>query len=109
MSAKVGVVRRESDLLEALTELRRLSSAARFAQPGPAEFEFLNLLTLGTQIAKTALLREESRGVHIRDDFPERDDRHWRRHITLRLPEFQQELRSAPTNESSPRTRRREP
>jgi len=109
MSAKVGVVRCESDLLEALTELRRLSSAARFAQPGPAEFEFLNLLTLGTQIAKTALLREESRGVHIRDDFPERDDRQWRRHITLRLPEFQQELRSAPTNESSPQTRRREP
>ena len=47
------------------------------------------MLTLATQIAKCALLREESRGVHLRDDFPERDDDHWQRHITLRLPEPQ--------------------
>ena len=46
------------------------------------------MLTLATQVAKTALLREESRGVHLRDDFPERDDEHWQRHITLRLPEY---------------------
>ena len=54
---------------------------------GEAEYEVLNMLTLGTQIAKCALLREESRGVHLRDDFPKLDDEHWRRHITLRLPE----------------------
>ncbi len=45
------------------------------------------MLTLGTQIAKCALLREESRGVHLRDDFPALDDERWRKHITLRLPE----------------------
>ena len=26
---------------------------------------------------------------HVRDDYPERDDYHWQRHITLRLPEPQ--------------------
>jgi len=31
---------------------------------------------------------EEVRGVHLRDDFQERDDEHWRRHITLRLPDI---------------------
>jgi succinate dehydrogenase/fumarate reductase flavoprotein subunit len=34
------------------------------------------------------LLREESRGVQLRDDFRERDDEHWKRHITLRLPDI---------------------
>ena len=58
----------------------------RFGRMGEAEYEVLNMLTLGTQIAKCALLREESRGVHLRDDFPELDDEHWRKHITLRLP-----------------------
>jgi L-aspartate oxidase len=54
----------------------------------PAEYELLNLITVATQVAKSALLREESRGVHLRDDFRERDDEHWRRHITLRLPDI---------------------
>ena len=52
-----------------------LTSELRFGRMGEAEYEVLNLLTLGTQIAKCALLREESRGVHLRDDFPERGRR----------------------------------
>ena len=65
---------------------RRLTSELSFAARGVAEYEVLNLLTLGTQIAKSALLRDESRGVHLREDFPDVDDERWRRHITLRLP-----------------------
>jgi L-aspartate oxidase len=87
MSAKVGVLRNEADLLDALQELDDLANGLRLGEVGPAEFELLNLLTLGTQIAKTALMREESRGVHLRDDFKERDDAQWLRHITLRIPQ----------------------
>ena len=29
----------------------------------------------------SALEREESRGTHYRRDFPEREDRHWQRHL----------------------------
>ncbi len=86
MSEKVGWVRSEDGLLEALEELRAINSALRLGEAGPPEFELLNILTLATQITKCALLREESRGVHVRDDHPERDDYHWQRHITLRLP-----------------------
>ena len=89
MQHKVGVLRRAADLQAALDELGGLTSELRFAQMGEAEYELLNMLTLGTQIAKCALLREESRGVHLRDDFPELDDERWRRHITLRLPEHE--------------------
>jgi L-aspartate oxidase len=86
MSAKVGWVRADNGLIEALEELRAINSALRLGEAGPPEFELLNILTLATQITKCALLREESRGVHVRDDYPERDDYNWQRHITLRLP-----------------------
>ena len=91
MVDKVGVLRRGDDLRAALSDLNALNSELRFGDMGEAEYELLNLLTLGTQIARCALLREESRGVHLRDDFPAVDDEHWRRHITLRLPEHERE------------------
>jgi L-aspartate oxidase len=91
MSGKVGVVRRAGELDEALAELGTLTSRLTFGDPAAPEYEVLNLLTLGTQIAKCALLREESRGVHLREDFPEVDDSEWRRHITLRLPPHERE------------------
>jgi L-aspartate oxidase len=89
MQHKVGVLRRAGELQEALEELGALTSELRFATLGEAEYEVLNMLTMGTQIAKCALLREESRGVHLRDDFPELDDAAWRTHTTLRLPEHE--------------------
>jgi L-aspartate oxidase len=89
MLRRVGVLRDGDDLRAASAELQQLTSALSFAHCGVPEYEALNLLTLGTQIAKSALLREESRGVHLREDYPERDDERCRRHITLRLPASQ--------------------
>jgi len=89
MRDKVGVLRRAGDLQSALDELGELTSELRFERLAELEYEVLNMLTLGTQIAKCALLREESRGVHLREDFPELDDERWRTHITLRLPEHE--------------------
>ncbi|CCF75718.2 succinate dehydrogenase (ubiquinone) flavoprotein subunit [Babesia microti strain RI] len=42
--------------------------------------ELENLLMLSYQTVVSALAREESRGAHSRDDFPERDDQMWRKH-----------------------------
>ena len=89
MSDKVAWVRGDEGLLAALEELQATNSSLRLGAAGPPEFELLNILTLATQITKCALLREESRGVHVRDDYPERNDHDWQRHITLRLPEPQ--------------------
>ncbi len=86
MSEKVGWLRTEDGLVSALELLRATNSALRLGEAGPPEFELLNILTLATQITKCALLREETRGVHVRDDHRARDDYHWQRHITLRLP-----------------------
>jgi L-aspartate oxidase len=52
------------------------------AEPSPATWETTNLLHLGQALSLVAHRREETRGGHVRSDFPERDDAHWLRHLT---------------------------
>ncbi len=68
--------------LEALGELAAEAEAAT-AEPGPAAWETTNLLHLGLALAEVAHRRAETRGGHVRSDFPERDDAHWLVHQVL--------------------------
>lgn len=45
----------------------------------------LNLLLVCEAIARSARYRKESRGVHYRSDFPDRDDAEWLRHVRVKL------------------------
>ena len=47
----------------------------------PAGWEIQDMLTVAVIIASAAYRRTESRGVHYREDYPERDDEHWLVHI----------------------------
>ena len=44
-------------------------------------WELQNLLTVSHVIIRSALDRSESRGVHLRLDFPESDDENWLKHV----------------------------
>ncbi|MFA5864422.1 MAG: L-aspartate oxidase [Phycisphaerae bacterium] len=46
-------------------------------------WEAQNMLTTAGLMTRSALTREESRGVHYREDFPQTDNEHWRKHIML--------------------------
>jgi len=83
MVRKMGVVRDHAGLLAAQRDVDfwcRYVLARQFADR--AGWELQNLLTAARLMIWAALQREESRGVHYRGDFPQRDDAHWQRHIT---------------------------
>ncbi|MEW9672696.1 L-aspartate oxidase [Ammoniphilus sp. 3BR4] len=81
MVRQVGLKRDEKNLSKALKEMERQMKQYNSQPTHLAEYEYLNLLTCALLTAKAALLREESRGGHYREDFPNRDDVIWRKHI----------------------------
>lgn len=45
--------------------------------------EIDNILKTALATARSAILRTESRGAHVREDFPARDDQNWLKHILI--------------------------
>jgi L-aspartate oxidase len=77
-----GVRRDRSLLAEALDDVdgwRRYVLARQFNDV--AGWELQNMLTLSRVMIQAALLREESRGVHLRTDFPQLDDARFNHHL----------------------------
>jgi L-aspartate oxidase len=78
-----GVRRDAARLKDAAQTIRRWCGYALSRQfNDPEGWELQNMLTVASLIVDAALAREESRGVHLRTDFPEPNDAHWRRHLT---------------------------
>ena len=81
---KVGVVRKESALEEALTDfagLRRdverasVSGRQAYNMQFNTHLDTLNMIDVSVMAATSALQRQETRGAHTREDFPgQRDD-----------------------------------
>jgi L-aspartate oxidase len=84
MTAGAGVLR-TADSLKAtdvtLTELR----AEAGGEPGLEAWESTNLHTVAAALVAGALARQETRGSHWREDFPDRDDEHWLGHLDVTL------------------------
>ncbi len=84
MTGEVGVLRSEKGLAAAIGDLDALASE-RHHEPAPDAWETTNLLTVSQALAAAASLREETRGSHWREDFPERDDDVWAGHVDVVL------------------------
>jgi L-aspartate oxidase len=73
MTARAGVLRSADGLSDATAMLDKLAGATTDVIDQES-WETTNLLTISVALADAALLREETRGSHWREDFPERDD-----------------------------------
>jgi L-aspartate oxidase len=74
MTARAGVLRTAEGLRSAVDSLASLAETMG-GRVDQSAWETTNLVTVSTLLAEAALLREETRGSHWREDFPERDDR----------------------------------
>ncbi len=79
MNELVGIIRKSGEIKDALERLEKLKGrAAHISVTGGREFnpgwhlalDLRNMLAVAECIARAALIREESRGGHTRDDFP---------------------------------------
>jgi succinate dehydrogenase / fumarate reductase flavoprotein subunit len=80
MSDLVGIIRKEEEIKAALAELEKLRArAANVSAEGGAAYnpgwhlalDLRNIMLIADCVAQAALERQESRGGHTRDDFPE--------------------------------------
>jgi succinate dehydrogenase / fumarate reductase, flavoprotein subunit len=90
MTRNVSVFRTEETMNAAIADLNKLRSEYQDVQIEDKGWQFNTdlletwelgcLLELAEVTAVSALARQESRGAHARDDFPERDDEQWLQH-----------------------------
>lgn len=95
MMEKVGIYRNADEMQAAVNDiqdLRQRYQAVRVQDTGkPFNTDLLELIELGNLLdlslitAASALNRQESRGAHSREDFPERDDDNWLSHTLAYL------------------------
>jgi succinate dehydrogenase / fumarate reductase flavoprotein subunit len=93
MQDLVGIVRTESEMLQALDAIGRLCARVECAGiAGNREYnngwhtaiDLGNMMTVSEAIARAALLRRESRGAQFREDFPNKDAEWGKYNIVIR-------------------------
>ncbi|MBB4929845.1 succinate dehydrogenase / fumarate reductase flavoprotein subunit [Lipingzhangella halophila] len=111
MNDLVGIIRRGSEIEEALENLAKIrervanvrSEGGTIYNPGwHLALDLWNMLLVSESIARAALEREESRGGHTRDDFPEMSPE-WRKvNLLVSLRDGKVRLRQRPVDPLRP-------
>ena len=123
MQELVGIIRTRSELEEALVRISRLRErAARVRVSGTRRYnpgwhtalDLENLIAISEAVARGALVREESRGGHTREDFPQADAEWGKKNVVVRkrdgrldlltepIPVVPEELRALVGDEKAP-------
>ena len=84
MSEEASVLRSADSLARVSRTLEEIASMAT-GVPCTDDWESTNLHVVARVLVHQARLREETRGSHWREDFPDRDDDHWRVRLVSRL------------------------
>jgi len=83
MTERVGVLRSADGLNLAAKALEVL--AVPSGVEGTGAWETTNLVSISAALTTAATLREETRGSHWREDFPEREDEEFAGHFDVTL------------------------
>lgn len=93
MQEKVGIVRTEDEMQEAIVGIEQLKLRAqnvgavgnREYNPGwHTALDLKSLMTVAEAVARSAAIRKESRGAHFRDDYPDKDPEFGQVNMVLR-------------------------
>ena len=90
MFEKVGIIRYKESLEEALDFIKQNSAYLTFSFNEIKGYELQNMMLAARLTARAALLREESRGGHYRQDFPSVQKK-WRGHLVFTLSQEREE------------------
>ena len=91
MQYNVGIIRTKKEIIDGVNTINNLKSQFKNVKaPGTSQFNpgwheaiaLRNLLISSEAVAKSALLREESRGAHTREDFPD-ERKEWLEYIII--------------------------
>src|SRR5690606_4932040 len=78
--------RRMLEALDAVDQWQRYVLTRQFEDK--RGWELQNMLTVARIMIQAALMREESRGTHLRIDFPHVDEANWNKHIWFERDEL---------------------
>lgn len=95
MTAGAGVLRSRESLRETTRVLGELA-ARTGSDPCTEAWEATNLHTVASALAGAAYDREETRGCHWREDFPDADDKDWRGHVVTTMTDGRLDLTYEP-------------
>jgi len=82
LNSDVGIVRNRDGMLSAIERLEEISALVE-EFTGYYRIKLKMAVDVSLLIARSALVREESRGVHIREDFPD-ENKKWENHTVMR-------------------------
>lgn len=93
MFRDVGIQRTEQGLVAARENVEFWSQYVLGREfENPEGWELQNMLVIAGLMIRSALTRTESRGTHLRTDYPSADNQHWRGHLVFRLGQSQSHL-----------------
>ncbi|NMA67307.1 MAG: FAD-binding protein, partial [Clostridiaceae bacterium] len=84
MNDKVGIIRSKESLYSAMEEISLMQEELNGAEVTDiSSMELKNMISLAGMVVKAALLREESRGAHFRQDYPAPNNEIWLKNIVF--------------------------